>query len=804
MNFNKQYKLYFIHHSHTDIGYTHRPQEAINKQVNYIYDVMKYLDDISQNDTHDWQGFKWNCETFVVVDHFLKTANEANKNKFAEYIKSGKIGFSYAYANMSELIAPSIMDKMIKRAKQFISEYGISTKSAMQADVNGFSLGYAESLASCGVDNYLAFVHTHHGMYPLFRKHTPFYWQLPSGKKLLVFNGEHYMFGNSFGFCDGAITQYGFGDDEDFEKYNKANDDSWMELCENRLAKYINALEESGWENDYLIQGIHGKFTDNSMPNPSIAKRINDWNAKHGDKIFVEMVTLDEAFEVIKESADIPVYSGDWPDWWTDGVGSSPRELKIFKNTQSKYQKLLDIASLKDIELPKPLLDEIEYDLTLFSEHTYGSWDSISNPYHAFTHEQWSSKQWFVFDALKKVDDLETLIKQEMNDQKDSFNIVTKWEIINSSNHTITETIKLPYEYFDTLSFSDKFNIMDQHDKVYDYVLEHGIPIINVTITPKQSLLINVDYNGNITPKTSMIKHYHPIRGGGSDGVDDVNNILYSGNGNGNYRLTNSSFENDFYEIKWNKTGIYYIYDKTLNCNIIDESHESTAFCPVYEVTPNTPRNMIGRNRKGFDVKRDFGILTNVEVTNKNYHYVSINFNFTVSGCSRYTVELTIDNTFAKISSKVLIDKELEKLPESLYIALPFGYESSSPKFSKETCLSKPRKDQIPGTLTDFYSVFDGVVFGEEKGFVITTPDTQLIQVGDLEFKDRILYGDEKLKDEKMNLYVWAMNNIWETNFILNLANFYEFNYIIKPFGSNDDPLNLCKACNHGLTIVGR
>ncbi len=63
-----KFNIYLVHHSHTDIGYTHRPKVTINKQVSYIYDVLDYLDEIECNPQHPNNGFKWNCETFIIVD----------------------------------------------------------------------------------------------------------------------------------------------------------------------------------------------------------------------------------------------------------------------------------------------------------------------------------------------------------------------------------------------------------------------------------------------------------------------------------------------------------------------------------------------------------------------------------------------------------------------------------------------------------------------------------------------------------------------------------------------------------------
>ena len=62
--------------------------------------------------------------------------------------------------------------------------------SAMTADINGHSWGYAQCMA--GRDKkFFTCVHTHHGMFPIGRKQYPSGGR-HQGTKDSVWNGEHY------------------------------------------------------------------------------------------------------------------------------------------------------------------------------------------------------------------------------------------------------------------------------------------------------------------------------------------------------------------------------------------------------------------------------------------------------------------------------------------------------------------------------------------------------------------------------------------------------------------------------------
>ena len=70
---------------------------------------------------------------------------------------------------------------------------------------------------------------------------------------------------------------------------------------------------------------VSGMMTDNSPPSVKVIEFINRFNEKHGDKVQLVMATPHEVFQKVEQLGDIPVYRGDWTDWWADGIGSTPR-----------------------------------------------------------------------------------------------------------------------------------------------------------------------------------------------------------------------------------------------------------------------------------------------------------------------------------------------------------------------------------------------------------------------------------------------------------------------------------------------
>lgn len=151
-------------------------------------------------------------------------------------------------------------------------------KSAMTADITGFSWGYGEVLLNAGIQNLITCIHTHHSMYPLWKKQQPFWWEMPNGERLLTWNGEHYVFGNDLGLIPGIGGSYTIKDEFDTSK------GITFEIAEARIPRYLERLRADGYPFPFAPVMMSGLPTDNSSPNAQLMDFVNQWNSKHSEK----------------------------------------------------------------------------------------------------------------------------------------------------------------------------------------------------------------------------------------------------------------------------------------------------------------------------------------------------------------------------------------------------------------------------------------------------------------------------------------------------------------------------------------
>ena len=143
----------------------------------------------------------------------------------------------------------------------------------------------------------------------------------------MVWNGEHYNLGNALGIVFSKnvnfMTENYFG---------KNGSDEPMHRLYRNLTASIREYEESSYPYDFYITSVSGVFSDNAPVNPAIAAVAEEFNARYGEEVRLQMVTLQELFDLIREeTADAPVYRGAINDWWGNGAGSTPWAVKHYK-----------------------------------------------------------------------------------------------------------------------------------------------------------------------------------------------------------------------------------------------------------------------------------------------------------------------------------------------------------------------------------------------------------------------------------------------------------------------------------------
>ncbi len=392
----------------------------------------------------------------------------------------------------------------------------------------------------------------------------------------------------------------------------------WMKLPEKRFDELLGYLEESEHPFDFVAMGIHGTDDDNAIPNPNIVLRINEWNEKHGEQVEVKLVSLTDFFDSIRENTHIKTYEGDWADWWSDGIGTAPFHFKYFKRLQNEYLYYKKVAK----NITKDYEEEIETTMALFAEHTFGHFLSIQNPYLTDAGSIQLVKESHIGRLVQLINDIKYKYYNAKGANNYTVNVSNKFLLINPTNEVFKQVVTLKFDKFDLYTYTSPYKITDSKGKVYHYFmkgveeLRASVPHIYVELQPNEELEITVDKHDCNNYQLQLLEDcYKPHAGGvGLDRLTDIHplSIPKSTFLFGRAFIGEDGLDYNKYAIKWDKTGIYSIYDKSLSKELLNNRERFGA--PIFEMMKdqkgavrddkeeNRRYSFAGRNKKNVNV----------------------------------------------------------------------------------------------------------------------------------------------------------------------------------------------------------
>ncbi|WP_273323632.1 hypothetical protein [Vallitalea guaymasensis] len=765
---DRKWTMYILHHSHTDIGYTDLQERIIYTHVDYIKSAVNTIKEGYKNGTID-KDFKWNCETYYCVERFLEEATEQEKNDFYDVVKSNNIGLSATYLNFNDLVDKEVLNKRTKEMVDIFGEQGIDVKVAMNADVNGISLGTFDVLLDNNIEFLFTNIHTHHGMYPLYQNQKPYYWENKDGKRLLVFSGEHYNLGNALGIIYNKninfMTENYFG---------TTQPQNHIDALKHNIDNYLEQCAENGYDYNFIPACVSGVFSDNAPPNTDIIRTIKEFNDVYGDEIELQMVTVQEFYDKIKDQVkDAPVYTGDLTDWWANGVGSTPYAVKHYKEAQRMYHLCKRLDRDGNISNEK-LVREAEDNMLLFAEHTWGHSSTITNPYDTMVQNldirniSYASK---AHEASAK--DLNR-ITHKKGDKLRYYDLSGKIKAINPSNRRCKNVVEFYIEVWKyqgvkvicestgeemkaqmsshprgvLISFVDTFEANEE--KVYSYE----------EVLKKEIVNTRVAYVG-----AERVK----------DIVNDYDTT--------NYKIP-YGIENDYFKISYEiGKGVTSFYNKVDKVEMLKEG-DSAFFTPIYEKTPvktdvYEERRLLGRNIRGLHAEKYIGKLVDIKIIDNGEIFTTVELIYELEGTYFSSVVIKLYNTLPKLEFKYKIAKTLSTDIESVYLPLTLDNLNATKYIDKSDAVMRPGIDQVPGTCMEYYLVDNGLIYESDKNTIlIQTKDTPLIYMGELKHHPIVLC-DNKEENNKRDVYSWIMNNTWETNFKMDLSGITEYCYTL-------------------------
>jgi hypothetical protein len=754
--------IYLLHHSHNDIGYTHVQPEVEKMQWNNLETAMRIAD--QTKDFPEGAKMKYCTEVMWAVESWYDSATVDQKQALQAAVKNGSIELNGLFANeLVSLCSPEELDRLLEAGRRISRECGVDLNSAMITDIPGWSWALVPALAHSGV-KYLS-LGTNRGdrIGDIIdaQGDKPFYWVSPSGeeKVLCWVHGEGYSLFHT-GLAYSAIRK---------------------RLQEEIIFKYMDNLIEK----NYPYQEVMLRYnigSDNGPVDETLPQAVKEWNEKYVTPQVI-ISNVGEAFSGFekKYGSSLPQLSGDLTGYWEDGAYSTARESIINRANASRLNQAQALWAMYN---PAGYKDKtartIWRDVLLFDEHTWGSWNSISEPDAPFTIQQWDIKKSFAMIADKQskkfmYDGLTSkILGGPAGDAMEVINTCS-WNrnglIITSGSPDGTMMVldnsgkEVPSQQLSNGNIAFiATDVPALGSKIYKLTSSKEIPDSKFQIPDKSEKLKSE------TPKSQIQSPNRQISQSPNHPIETTA-----------FTLSVDPFTGAVSSLIWKKTGKEFV--DTTNYNGLNE---------YLYVAGRMPDNPQEAKLISINVEDQGPVVTTVKIETK------------APGCKSMVTVIRILDDMNMVEITNTLDKEKVLTPEAVHIAFPFNIPGGVMRYDLAAGYCRPEADQLPGSNMNYLAMENWLDISNENGGVtVICPDAPLFEAGKI-MMDGKVYGWVDSIPPTQTFFSYLMNNYWETNYAASQEGTCTVRYIIKPHEGFSPAVSEKAAINQREPLITR
>lgn len=657
----REWNIYLFPQSHVDLGYTHTQEKV--KELHFEY--FEYAIELAKKTRNypEDSRFKWNTEILWAFEHYLKEKPIIKRKEIIDAVRKGWINLDGTYAHINTSLCNSEqLLQLFEYSRYLENRFDIVINSAQQVDIPGLSWGIVPAMTESGIEYMLNMPNI---VDDQSLENHPFYWTSPSGKSRIL-HFETYYYNLGYHLKGRYIPNYLSGSTEP----NHADNPDKLFLNP-FIFKYLEDIKTQGYI--YEMIPFAWIMTDNAPPDPDLPDVVRNWNNKYSNpRVIISSVSRFFRDFENKYKDVIPEMSGDYTEYWTDGVASGASETSINRNNA---ERILQMETLYAMLCPRKYDRDRFYNIwkniLLFAEHTWGSYKSTSHPDDPDVLEQWRVKSKYALDAE---DELNSLVAELSNGEK-----IT---VYNTNSWDRTEICIIP----EKLSLSG--------DLVID---ETGDTIISQRLTTGELAI----YAENIL---AYGKKSFSILSGRSHQPEGI-------------KTTVNSVSSEFFSLAAPSVKELVIRDNTgkvIFRNLFESNDRYYRYC----------------RRTGNQIDTVYAKLRSVKQKEKGPLVGSFLLEYDAPGCDSYTAEIRILYQKDYLEFINLLEKQEIRTKEKASLNFAFDCPTAQVSYEIPGGIVRPDEDLLPGSNTSFYTVqhfVDASV--DSQGYTLVCQDAPVLQI---------------------------------------------------------------------------
>ena len=752
-------EVLILHHSHVDVGYTHPQSMYWELQKGYLDAALDLLDRTDRW-PDDLSRPRWTAEATAPVVRWLQTAPAKDIARLKKHLKAGRFGISGFEYNTTPLSSAEGLARQLYHVRTLREQLGADIRTVNQHDVTGLPWGAVDLLLDSRIELLIMAINLHLSGTPMPRP-AVYRWRGPSGRELLVMNGEHYSMFDQW--CDPSSRN--------------------LETVQAGLEKYLRHVKGLKYPYDFVyLSATHAPFMyDNSPPNQDLPGLVRQWN-EQGRHPRLRLVTPNELLARLQQipRAQIPVVSGDWTDYWNFGAGSSAAETcltrKLAANTSAI--DLLRTWTQPDSHTATAV-ERLWYDLNLYNEHTWGAYNTLDadNP---FVVTQWHLKANPAYDG-KPLSDFH--LRRQLHRLAGN-----PWQSWKTDGVLVFNPSGLRQSYYVPGTWKSSGKEIESHFMGVER---------EATARPLDNLYGPVPlepYSWQVIPWSNL------AAAPGSEAIKTGSDFIESPS----YRLTFDPASGK----------VIGLFDKKLERQVLAVDSPWGFFQLVHERPTNHERSAFHvRSVEGERYGRT-GWKPDWQATRTSYtgpircrvekhpRSATLVIQGAAEGLANLEQRITLHADSALIDLSARFLKADVRSPESIYFAFPLNLPAGwQAHFDTAGIPTELDAEQIPGSCRDWVTVETfASVHQADFGVTLYCPDAPLVQIGSFNWAK---HQATIPRQAHPLLLAWPLNNYWETNFRANQPGIVEFRYSFASHG-RFDPVRAVlegqQSCNPPVT----
>jgi hypothetical protein len=390
----RKWTVFVVPHTHLDVGYTDYQGKVAEVQPRVLNQAAELI--------RDHPGFRFSMDGSWNLEQLLNTRSKSKQDEILGLIKAGKMAMPAQYCNL--LTGYASLETLYRsqyQSQEHSKQHGVPFEYANITDVPTYSGSYPSILASSGVKYWVAAANNDRAPVLNFKhwnEDPPFWWEGPDGKKVLFWYSRHYM---------QVQTLFGLP--------------PVQEAIRESLPIFLQAYSKPTYKPDVAL--IFGSQVENTDLFPQTATFVDEWNATYTYPKLTYS-TFPDFFHYVEShfGNDLATYKGDGGGYWEDGIGSDAYFAAEDRQNQNRALSAEILSTLThslapDLNPPAGLFDDIWKNIILFAEHTWASYNSVSQPNHDETVKQLRVKDDRADRAALQINDVMNRSLSQLADQ---------------------------------------------------------------------------------------------------------------------------------------------------------------------------------------------------------------------------------------------------------------------------------------------------------------------------------------------------------------------------------------------------